>query len=125
MELLGVIPKDNMKPFDLKEKGKVTAEGFVQYPAVEDPRWGSPQNLLSDGEESWNKWFQHSDQEVKVLVELQEPIEVIGFGFKNADDVRYFDIKNVKVEFKNPAGKFVNIKLSNVDIKYSKEWSTI
>ena len=45
-----------------------------------------PQNLVSGGEEPWNKWYADSTQRSWVMLEFQQAITFNGLGLKSAND---------------------------------------
>jgi hypothetical protein len=68
-----------------------------------------PHNLLSAGQEPWNKWCEVQSDLARITVKLNRTLKVHGFGFKSANDepkrdpdqvdIRYLDDKNVMVHF--------------------------
>ena len=46
----------------------------------------NPQNLLSPGQEQWNKWHVENHQRSWVEIEFNEKLVFKGIGFKSASD---------------------------------------
>jgi hypothetical protein len=61
-----------------------------------------PQNLLSPGEEPWNKWYVAHFPRSWVMVEFQQPLSFQGIGFKSANDHPRRDPQEVRVSVHNP-----------------------
>jgi hypothetical protein len=72
-----------MQKYHLHMTARVAAEHHVFRPGEE---FGKPQNLLSPGEEIWNKWEAENHNRSWVEVEFAEKLHVQGIGFKSAGD---------------------------------------
>jgi hypothetical protein len=72
-----------MQKYHLHMTARVQAEHHVFRPGEE---YGKPQNLLSPGEEIWNKWEAENHNRSWVEVEFAERLHVQGIGFKSAGD---------------------------------------
>jgi hypothetical protein len=57
----------------------------------------NPQNLLSPGQEEWNKWHVENHQRSWVEIEFNEKLMFKGIGFKNAGDHAHKSPSEVKI----------------------------
>ena len=82
-----------------------------------------PPNLLFDGEEPWNKWYENSSSSSWVKITNNSravPLQFEGLGFKSANDVPDRDPQTVKVT----ATWFGIVKeLGTFNLKWSSRWS--
>jgi hypothetical protein len=46
-----------------------------------------PRNLLLEGTEPWNKWYEHTSNHADVYIDFTEAITFSGFGYRMANDV--------------------------------------
>ena len=79
---------------------KVTAQHFLKDGGGTGKEF--PQNLVSGGEEPWNKWFANSTQRSWVMLEFQQAITFNGLGFKSANDCPHRDPEQATVFIFNP-----------------------
>ena len=70
--------------YHLHGTAKVTAEHHVLMGGQTGMEF--PQNLLSPGEEPWNKWYASHHARSWVMVEFGEHLNFQGIGFKCAGD---------------------------------------
>ena len=84
-----------------------------------------PRNLLSPGEEPWNKWYQAQAKNSWVAIELPSATEVVGFGFKSATDCPWRDPEEVTVSILSlgQAGKFDFIELGTIGLDFESKRS--
>ena len=68
--------------YHLHDKAVVTAEHHVLGAGHE----GKPQNLLSNGEEHWNKWEVGHHERSWVEIDFHDKLDFKGIGFKSAGD---------------------------------------
>ena len=50
-----------------------------------------PINLLSNGQDNWNKWITTSSSEAVIQFIFNSPIEITSFGLKSANDEKVRD----------------------------------
>jgi hypothetical protein len=79
--------------YHLHATARVTAEHHILSLGPE----GKPQNLLSPGEEPWNKWEAENHNRSWVEVEFAERIPFQGIGFKSAGDHPRKSPTNVRI----------------------------
>ena len=58
-----------------------------------------PKNLLSHGEEDWNKWYEAQAASSVVLIELNRELDFDCMGFKSAGNCPHRDPDSVSVWF--------------------------
>jgi hypothetical protein len=74
---------------------RVTAEHHEFAPGSEA---GKPQNLLSPGEEPWNKWEAPNHNLSWVEIEFPDKLNFKGIGFKSAGDHPKMAPTEVRIE---------------------------
>lgn len=77
----------------LHATAKVTAEHHMVLAGEQ----GKPQNLLSPGQEPWNKWEAPNHNRSWVQIEFAEHITFCGIGFRSAGDKPRTSPTNVKI----------------------------
>ena len=80
---------------DLATVATVTAEHTVKSGGGTGGEF--PKNLVSSGTEIWNKWYEDKSSESWVEVQLPTEVQVLGFGFKSANDFPHRDPDQVDI----------------------------
>lgn len=83
-----------------------------------------PENLLRAGTEPWNKWCQVVSNNSRVVIEFKQQVEIIGFGFKSANDCPHRDPNSVMVSYANPAVGMLPFSEVKLDF-HQKRWHTL
>ena len=84
-----------------------------------------PQNLLSPGEEPWNKWFAPHHRKSWIMIEFNQHLSFQGIGIKSANDHPRRDPTEVKVNVFHPlTGGWQQI--AHVQLKFNfQRWHTL
>jgi hypothetical protein len=82
-----------------------------------------PANLLSDGTEGWNKWYECSNDSSWIKIENNEYLEIRGLGFKSANDCPHRDPDEVTVVCVNDLGE--EVTLATYNLSFTERWETI
>jgi hypothetical protein len=88
-------------------KGEVMAEHSVANGGGTHREF--PENLLKSGTEPWNKWCQCDSKESWVMINLEKKIDVVGIGFKSANDCPHRDPDDIHVSYADQNGEFVRL----------------
>ena len=82
------------------------------------------QNILSDGEEAWNKWYQATSATSWVLFDFNGDVrELNAFAFKSANDVPSRDPKHVDISVWLE-GETEKTEVGSFDLTFTKRWET-
>ena len=79
-----------------------------------------PINLLSHGEEAWNKWYENQVSKCWVEIKFHESIKFSAIGFKSANDCPHRDPAEVTISILVKKGS----KLTNAFRKLTKNHSS-
>jgi len=81
-------------------------------------------NILSGGEEAWNKWYQGKSATSWVLVDFNGDVrDLTGFAFKSANDVPSRDPKHVDV-YAWIEGETDKTQIGSYDLSFDARWET-
>lgn len=84
-----------------------------------------PYNLLSHGQEPWNKWYQVTSNQSWVLIEFTKPVTFVGLGIKSANDCPHRDPDEASVSIFNPHTQQWN-KIADLAIDFENDrWKTL
>lgn len=114
---------DDFTRIDLEELGAtVKAEYSVNGGGT---RREYPENLIKDGEEPWNKWYQVSSKTSWVEINIPTEVEFGAIAFKSANDVPRRDPEIADLQIWNESeGKWNG--LGTFDLTFeSKRWNTL
>jgi hypothetical protein len=108
--------------YHLQAAAIVTAEHHETTPGSEA---GKPQNLLSPGEESWNKWDAPNHNHSWVEVDFSEKLKFTGIGFKSAGDHPRMAPTDVRIEIWHVLeGGWVDLGKRELNFGH-KNWHTL
>jgi len=111
--------KGDMIKFPLTKKDtKVAAEHDVRGGGT---RKEFIENILTDGQERWNKWYENRSKTSWVTADFGEVRELGAFGFKSANDVPKRDPENVKI-FAWFEGETEKREIANFDLAFKGRW---
>jgi len=86
-----------------------------------------PRNILNQGEEAWNKWYQVNGLKSYVMVDFKskQGLRLNGIGFKSANDCPFRDPDTASVFiFDTSNQKWINIAVFTLEFN-EKRWSTV
>ena len=110
-----------LERYHLHNTAKVTAEHHVLV-----GREANLQNLVSPGEEDWNKWYASNHRRSWVMVEFGEHKRFEGIGFKNAGDRPKLNPTRVKISvYHELTGGWTEIGERDLHWGPLKKWHTI
>jgi len=89
-----------LKRYHLHGTAKVTAQHHCLMGGPSGREF--PQNLLSPGEEHWNKWYVANFPHSWVMIEFHQHLNFAGIGFKSAGDHPRRDPTEVRVAVHHP-----------------------
>jgi len=80
------------------------------------------ENILTDGQERWNKWYENKSKTSWVTADFNGQVrELTSFGFKSANDVAKRDPQNVKI-FAWFEGETEKREVASFDLAFKKRW---
>ena len=83
--------------YDLEGKGVVSAQYTIKDGGASRKEF--PKNLLSHGEEDWNKWYEAQSASAFVLIDFDREIAFDCVGFKSAGNCPHRDPDSVTVSY--------------------------
>jgi hypothetical protein len=111
------------KRLDVSGFAKVTAQHFLKDGGGTGAEY--PQNLVSGGEEPYNKWYQNSSSSSWVMVEFAQAITFSGLGLKSANDCPHRDPDEGSVFIFNPCAAGWE-KIADLKINFSQtRWEVL
>jgi len=106
---------NEVERMELQYRGEVTAQFSVNGGGTGGE---FPINLLKQGKESWNKWYQTNSNTSWVKIAIDAPINVRGFGFVSANDMPQRDPDSVKVTVDG-------VVVGTFKLVYNARWQTL